>query len=268
MPSKSSVPARSNQSTPEVTFIRHVPARRTKYPWASTIQPSATSDSTASGSFWLGTQMLYFSACQPSMGRMPRGASDGGQLALALPVADQDPPLLFVDDPPHGLLGGDRLAVVQEIDAAGQAIGIVAFRLVDHQASLRRQRDLLGAEIVRHVHFRLAGQLPEPPQQFPAVLVRHFHLGGLPQGLDHPRRSARLQRRKAIVQEHEALLEDRPRGLHGQGFVATRSTGCPWRYNWPLRVQHCRASSAWMSRRNRHGGPSSQASGRRSSNSG
>ena len=88
---------------------------------------------------------------------------------------------------------------------------------------MRRQRDLLGAEIVRQVHFRRVpacgcGQLPEPPQQLPAVLVRHFDLGGLPQGLDQPRRAACLQRRKAIVQEHEALLEDRPRRLHRQGF--------------------------------------------------
>ena len=148
------------------------------------------------------------------------GGQRRGQLALALPVADQDPPLLLVDDPPRGLLGRDRLAVVEEIDAAGQAIGIVAFRLVDHQASLRRHCDFLGAEIVRHVHFRSVGQLPEPPQQFPAVAVRHLHLGRLPQGLDHPCRSARLQRRNAIVQEHQALLEDRPRRLHGHGFVA------------------------------------------------
>ena len=88
---------------------------------------------------------------------------------------------------------------------------------------MRRQRNLLGAEIVRQVHLRFAGQLPQPPQQFPAVLVRHFHLGGLPQGLDHPRRSAVLQRCKAICPEHEALLEDCPRPLHGHDFVARRA---------------------------------------------
>ena len=51
------------------------------------------------------------------------------------------------------------------------------------------------------------------------------------------------------------------------GTIALFLRPC-WRYNWPLRTQPCRASSARMSRRNRHGGPSSQARGRRSSNSG
>ena len=170
------------------------------------------------------------------------GSQRRDQFAFSLPVADQDPPLLFVDNPPHGLLGGDRLAVVQEIDAAGQAIGIVAFRLVDHQASLRRQLDLLGTEIVRHVHFRAAGQLPEPPQQFPAVAVRHFHLGVFrrasiihadPLASSGAMRSSGSTRpclkivRGACTGRVSSLVADDITGRSGSSTAAHHRTGCP-----------------------------------------
>ena len=88
------------------------------------------------------------------MGRMPRGASDAASSRSRCRSRTRIRPLLVIDDPPRGILGGNRLAIVQEIDTAGQAIGIVAFRFIDHEASLRNQLDLLGAEIFRHVHFR------------------------------------------------------------------------------------------------------------------
>ena len=116
------------------------------------------------GEFLAGNPNTVFFGLPAFHGPNAPGRQRRGQFALSLPVADEDPPPLVIDDPPRGLLGGNRLAIVQEIDTAGQAIGIVAFRFIDHEASLRNQLNLLGAEIFRHVHFRAVGQLPEPPQ--------------------------------------------------------------------------------------------------------